>query len=138
MSAPPMRWGGRRPTSQRLRKGSPTLKKERKAYPACSRRNHSATLHRAAGYELGSAAQRNSNEADRTSGHWLVDSCGDKASMKTPLLEGTDYYVEDGKYVFTEAYHLKRGTCCNSGCRHCPYEPKGGSKGALSPRKPDE
>jgi hypothetical protein len=23
--------------------------------------------------------------------------------------------------VFTAAYHLKRGSCCKSGCRHCPY-----------------
>ena len=28
----------------------------------------------------------------------------------------------DGPYnLFTAAYHLKRGYCCNSGCRHCPY-----------------
>jgi hypothetical protein len=32
-----------------------------------------------------------------------------------------DYYVENGMVVFTEAYHLKRGYCCRSGCRHCPY-----------------
>jgi len=31
------------------------------------------------------------------------------------------YYIENGLYVFTEAYHLKRGYCCKSGCRHCPY-----------------
>jgi hypothetical protein len=31
----------------------------------------------------------------------------------------------DGPYlVFTEAYHLKRGYCCNSGCRHCPWKDK--------------
>jgi hypothetical protein len=24
--------------------------------------------------------------------------------------------------VFTAAYHLKRGYCCGSGCRHCPYD----------------
>ncbi len=24
--------------------------------------------------------------------------------------------------VFTEAYHLKRGYCCQSGCKHCPYD----------------
>lgn len=23
--------------------------------------------------------------------------------------------------VFTERYHLRRGVCCGSGCRHCPY-----------------
>jgi hypothetical protein len=38
------------------------------------------------------------------------------------LVEGEDYYVEDGKYVFTAYYLLKRGYCCGSGCRHCPYK----------------
>jgi hypothetical protein len=37
------------------------------------------------------------------------------------LEEGVDYYVERGFVVFTAAYHLKRGYCCESGCRHCPY-----------------
>ncbi len=31
------------------------------------------------------------------------------------------YYSEHGYIVFTEAYHLKRGFCCQSGCKHCPY-----------------
>jgi hypothetical protein len=32
--------------------------------------------------------------------------------------------------VFTKAYHLRRGHCCQSGCRHCPYgfERKGPSE----------
>ncbi len=39
-----------------------------------------------------------------------------------PLIEGEDYYM-DGEYlVFTAAYHRKRGYCCGSRCRHCPYE----------------
>ena len=33
-----------------------------------------------------------------------------------------DYYLEGETIVFTAAYHLKRGNCCGSGCRHCPYE----------------
>jgi hypothetical protein len=37
------------------------------------------------------------------------------------LIEGLDYYIEDGKYVFKSWYHLKRGNCCENGCRHCPY-----------------
>jgi hypothetical protein len=38
------------------------------------------------------------------------------------IVEGEDYYVnEKGLIVFTERYHLKRGNCCGSGCRHCPY-----------------
>jgi len=32
-----------------------------------------------------------------------------------------DFYMEDGLLVFTSAYHLKRGYCCKSDCRHCPW-----------------
>jgi hypothetical protein len=39
----------------------------------------------------------------------------------TKPVEGIDYYLEAGRWVFTAAYHLKRGYCCRSGCRHCPY-----------------
>ena len=35
-----------------------------------------------------------------------------------------DSYFENGLLVYTAAYHLKRGHCCGSGCRHCPYEPR--------------
>ncbi|MRG94956.1 DUF5522 domain-containing protein [Polyangium spumosum] len=37
------------------------------------------------------------------------------------LLEGVDFYKEGHKVVFTSVYHLKRGYCCHSKCRHCPY-----------------
>ncbi len=37
----------------------------------------------------------------------------------------SDYYLnEQGYIVFTEAYHLKRGYCCENGCKHCPYRTK--------------
>jgi hypothetical protein len=42
-------------------------------------------------------------------------------SQAPQLVEGEDYYWDGPYMVFTEAYHLKRGYCCNSGCRHCPY-----------------
>ena len=32
-----------------------------------------------------------------------------------------DYYFDGPYLVFTEEYHRKRGYCCNSDCRHCPY-----------------
>jgi hypothetical protein len=32
-----------------------------------------------------------------------------------------DFYMENGLIVFTAAYHKRRGYCCGSGCRHCPY-----------------
>jgi Family of unknown function (DUF5522) len=37
------------------------------------------------------------------------------------LAEGEDYYLENGNWVFTAKYLLRRGYCCRSGCRHCPY-----------------
>lgn len=38
------------------------------------------------------------------------------------LIEDIDYYIDAGNLlVFTAWYHLKRGSCCGSGCRHCPY-----------------
>jgi len=46
-----------------------------------------------------------------------MDDEGNKANE--PL-----YYLENGLIVFTAAYHLKRGYCCKSGCRHCPYDRK--------------
>ena len=38
-----------------------------------------------------------------------------------PLVEGVDYTVENGRWVFTAAYLRRRGYCCESGCRNCPY-----------------
>ena len=37
------------------------------------------------------------------------------------LIEYIDYTIEQGNYVFSRWYHLKRGSCCGNGCRHCPY-----------------
>jgi Family of unknown function (DUF5522) len=42
--------------------------------------------------------------------------------MFNKQLEPEDYYKSpEGFIVFTEKYHLKRGYCCKSGCKHCPY-----------------
>ncbi|MDD3459640.1 MAG: DUF5522 domain-containing protein [Weeksellaceae bacterium] len=35
--------------------------------------------------------------------------------------DGDYYKTEQGYIVFTEQYLLRRGFCCRSGCRHCPY-----------------
>lgn len=41
------------------------------------------------------------------------------------IIEGDDfYYIEGGRKVLTELFHLRRGSCCGNGCRHCPYIPK--------------
>jgi len=37
-------------------------------------------------------------------------------------IKSIDYYMSpEGYIIFTEKYHLKRGFCCKSGCKHCPY-----------------
>lgn len=49
---------------------------------------------------------------------------------KRPDLAEDEYYLsEEGFIVFTEKYHLRRGYCCKSGCKHCPYgfDPKSGT-----------
>ena len=38
-----------------------------------------------------------------------------------PLEKGDFYFSPEGYRVFTEQYHIKRGYCCESGCKHCPY-----------------
>jgi len=37
------------------------------------------------------------------------------------MVEDVHFYVENQCLVFTEFYHILRGYCCESGCRHCPY-----------------
>jgi hypothetical protein len=46
-------------------------------------------------------------------------------SKPAESLAPEDFYCEGANLVFTAAYHLKRGYCCNSGCRHCPYKNAG-------------
>lgn len=42
--------------------------------------------------------------------------------MSKPPLDPEDYEMDDeGLLVFTATYLLKRGYCCENGCRHCPY-----------------
>jgi uncharacterized protein DUF5522/cysteine-rich CWC protein len=48
--------------------------------------------------------------------------------LAPPALTDEDYYLDaEGRTVFTAMYHLKRGYCCESGCRHCPYPKKAAS-----------
>ncbi len=39
------------------------------------------------------------------------------------LRQGSTSYVDPatGLMVLTAAYLMARGSCCHSGCRHCPY-----------------
>ena len=37
-------------------------------------------------------------------------------------MDNEDFYITDEGYkCFTETYQLKRGYCCKSNCKHCPY-----------------
>ncbi len=49
------------------------------------------------------------------------------------LQEGVDFYYENGLMVFTAEYLRKRGYCCRSGCRHCPYGFCAGGSSAAAP-----
>jgi hypothetical protein len=45
-----------------------------------------------------------------------------KNTNQNAFILGVDYYFnENGLMVLTKDYHLKRGSCCKSGCLHCPY-----------------
>lgn len=37
------------------------------------------------------------------------------------LVEGTDFYFENGLMVLTEKFLKERGVCCGNKCTHCPY-----------------
>ncbi len=43
------------------------------------------------------------------------------ATEPQPLQPGDFYYTAEGYLVFTAQYHLRRGHCCGSSCRHCPW-----------------
>ena len=57
---------------------------------------------------------------------WLFDRLegGEIAVRHQAAVDaGEPGYIDPGSglFVFTSAYHLERGNCCDSGCRHCPY-----------------
>ena len=57
----------------------------------------------------------------------MPESPGVQKPEPRPLVEGEDFYREGPYVVFTAAYHLRRGSCCGSGCRHCPWRGSGGT-----------
>lgn len=58
------------------------------------------------------------NNAPEPDSSTQAEQAQETTSLK---LDPEDFYYEGPYLVFTAAYHLKRGYCCNSGCRHCPY-----------------
>jgi hypothetical protein len=73
---------------------------------------------------------------------WETTHSRDNGTMEPeppapPAPAPEDYYFEGPYLVFTAAYHLKRGYCCNSGCRHCPYKEKEAAA-QLPPAPPED
>ena len=58
----------------------------------------------------------------RASNDWIQQLYVQETTKKSP--EPDFYEDENGRIVMTESYHLRRASCCGSGCKHCPYEPK--------------
>ena len=51
----------------------------------------------------------------------VEDARAGEAGIEPESPREEDYYMEGPLLIFTAAYHLRRGSCCHSGCRHCPY-----------------
>lgn len=54
---------------------------------------------------------------------WTDSAVGSEspAAGSPGVTEEADHYWDNGRMVFTASYLKRRGTCCGSGCRHCPY-----------------
>jgi len=67
---------------------------------------------------------------------WAAASPASQIVMEDKeLKEGEDFYFDpNGLMVLTAEYLKKRGYCCESGCRHCPY----GFKKGLPAKPPFE
>jgi len=56
------------------------------------------------------------------SNDWIQQLYVQEKTKKSP--EPDFYKDENDRFVMTESFHIKRGSCCGSKCKHCPYEPK--------------
>ena len=59
----------------------------------------------------------------------------EKKETPPKLVEGVDFYFENGLMVLTAHFLKNRGYCCGNGCRHCPYlgdDARGQSKNSSS------
>ena len=52
---------------------------------------------------------------------WVQQLYVQETTKKSP--EPDFYKDENGNIVMTESFHIKRGRCCGSCCKNCPYEP---------------
>lgn len=63
-----------------------------------------------------------SKQASSLPEHTTPISDDERPLLASRELAPEDFYYEGPYLVFTAEYHLKRGYCCNSNCRHCPYK----------------
>jgi len=66
-------------------------------------------------------SERRGKPMNDDSGDSQPESKKDAVTSNEPL-RPEDFYMDGPYLVFTEAYHLRRGYCCSSDCRHCPYK----------------
>ena len=55
------------------------------------------------------------------SNDWIQQLYVQETTKKSP--EPDFYKDENGRFVMTESFHIQRGSCCGSKCKHCPYDP---------------
>jgi hypothetical protein len=56
------------------------------------------------------------------SNDWIQQLYVQETTKKSPE---PDFYKDDnGRFIMTESYHIKRGSCCGSKCKHCCYWPQ--------------
>jgi hypothetical protein len=66
-----------------------------------------------------------------------MDNQQPRSPFSFDLVEGVDFYREGQAIVFTAAFHRRRGYCCESGCRHCPFGFNSQTPPAIEPGKQD-
>lgn len=42
---------------------------------------------------------------------------------KEKYIKDEDYYIKNGRVIFTAKYLEKKKKCCGGKCEHCPYVP---------------
>ena len=58
----------------------------------------------------------------------------EKEKARSALVEGVDFYFENGLMVLTAKFLRDRGYCCGNLCRNCPY-PKEDQQAAVLKKK---
>ncbi|MFN0066230.1 MAG: cysteine-rich CWC family protein [Limisphaerales bacterium] len=99
--------------------------------PICGEANRcqlaSTSLHKGPCWcgELTLPAERLRHLPEHARGRCLCRRCLEALELgpDAPPVAGRDFYLDpDRRFVFSVRYLLRRGRCCESGCRHCPWK----------------